>query len=82
MKNIKNASCDYGKDVNINLRNNSLSNNINIPNNTNPPPERKTQPPDLQPSTKTKLGQKPQLGINNALWDSGLYFTASGGFTE
>ena len=35
MKNIKNASCDYGKDVNINLRNNSLSNNINIPNNTN-----------------------------------------------
>ena len=35
MKNIKNASCDYGKDVNLNLRNNSLSNNINIPNNTN-----------------------------------------------
>ena len=32
MKNEKNSSCDYGRDMVINLRNNSLSNNINIPN--------------------------------------------------
>ena len=35
MKNNKNNSCDYGKDMNINLRNSSLPNNINIFNNSN-----------------------------------------------
>ena len=35
VKNIKNASCDYVKDTNINLRNSSLPNSINITNKMN-----------------------------------------------
>ena len=33
LKNLKNTSCDY-KEMNINLRNSSLPNNLNIPNNS------------------------------------------------
>ena len=35
IKNIKNTSCDYVKDTNLNLRNSSLPNNINIGNKMN-----------------------------------------------